>query len=238
MVVKKGNTMKQCILTKGINILQKYREIWNGLAILLLLSLVLSFLLRGFGAKSNAVNVWCLSIGLQAVLLTGLTLFALKRDGAHILSISDVRLPKREVVTQALQGGFILFAMVYVLSILLAFFATDLEVQAVIAPLMRAQGLGQKFLILLVGAVLVPISEELLFRGYMYNGLKRRMTSKHAMVAVALVFALLHGDWQRFLLFFIGGLWLNEMYRRSGSLWSSVIAHSVWNGCMLLLLFL
>jgi hypothetical protein len=35
-----------------------------------------------------------------------------------------------------------------------------------------------------------------------------------------------------------GGIWLNWLYEKSGSIYTSIIAHSVWNGIMTILIFL
>lgn len=80
---------------------------------------------------------------------------------------------------------------------------------------------------LLIG-VLVPIGEELLFRGVVTTVLLRY----GAIVGVgggALLFALLHGISIVFPVAVLQGLVAGELYRRSGSLWPAVIVHMICN---------
>ena len=216
-----------------IKTIQQYREIVVGLLMMLLLSIILPFLTGFFDVNMTDAGKWCSAIGLQAVLLSVITLAVIYLEEERKLGAIGLKLPTYNRVKQAVLHGGLLFMVMYGLSIVLTFLVHDMEVQAVIRPIMQIDGLWQKVLVLVIGAVLVPFSEELLFRGYIYGGLNSRMSSKKAMVATAILFAILHGDLYRFLLFFIGGLWLNIIYVRSGSLWSSVIAHGIWNGLMI-----
>jgi membrane protease YdiL (CAAX protease family) len=81
---------------------------------------------------------------------------------------------------------------------------------------------------LLLGAVLVPIGEELLFRGVVTTALGRY----GAWVAVlfsALVFALAHGISIVLPAAFVLGVVNALLLRRSGSVWPGVVAHAVNN---------
>lgn len=80
---------------------------------------------------------------------------------------------------------------------------------------------------LLIG-VLVPLGEELLFRGVLTTALLRYGPFV-GVVGGALIFALLHGISIVFPAAVIQGLVAGEIYRRSGSLWPAVIVHVVYN---------
>lgn len=83
-------------------------------------------------------------------------------------------------------------------------------------------------LVVLLGGVLVPLTEELLFRGLLYAWL-RRWGVPLAVVASALVFGLFHG----FSVVFFTAAFLGAisalLYEKSGSLWPSVVMHSLNN---------
>lgn len=79
----------------------------------------------------------------------------------------------------------------------------------------------------LIGVV-VPIGEELLFRGVVTTALLRH----GPLVGVgggALLFALLHGISIVFPAAVVAGLVTGEIYRRSGSVWPAVVVHVVYN---------
>jgi membrane protease YdiL (CAAX protease family) len=80
-------------------------------------------------------------------------------------------------------------------------------------------------------AVLVaaPFGEELLFRGFLYRVLRQRFGPMPALLTTALLFALLHVA-PHALLPYIGlGLAFGLIYEGVGSLWASIILHSLWN---------
>lgn len=80
---------------------------------------------------------------------------------------------------------------------------------------------------LLIGVV-VPLGEELLFRGVLTTALLR-YGQFVGVVGGALIFALLHGISIVFPVAVIAGLVAGEIYRRSGSVWPAVVVHVVYN---------
>lgn len=79
----------------------------------------------------------------------------------------------------------------------------------------------------LIGIV-VPIGEELLFRGVLTTALLRH-GSNRAVVGSALIFASLHGISIIFPAALLLGLIAGEIYRCSGSIWPAVLVHMVYN---------
>jgi uncharacterized protein len=80
---------------------------------------------------------------------------------------------------------------------------------------------------LLIG-VLVPIGEELLFRGVVTTALLRYGPFV-GVVGGALLFSLLHGVSIVLPAAVVAGLVAGEIYRRSGSVWPAVVVHVVYN---------
>ncbi|MDR1070332.1 MAG: CPBP family intramembrane metalloprotease [Gracilibacteraceae bacterium] len=87
----------------------------------------------------------------------------------------------------------------------------------------------------LLGVVVVPLQEELLFRGLVYPPLRKLYGRAGGMTRNALFFALIHFDAPRFLPVLVGGFLLCRLFETSHSLWPSIIAHGVWNGLMVAL---
>ncbi len=76
--------------------------------------------------------------------------------------------------------------------------------------------------------LLVPLVEELLFRGVITNALLR-YGPLIGVVGSTLIFALAHGINTVFPVALVFGLISAEMFRRSGSVWPGVIAHVINN---------
>ncbi len=78
-------------------------------------------------------------------------------------------------------------------------------------------------------AVIVPVVEELLFRGYLLKRLNvgGRFGSLVAILISSTLFSLLHGN---FLLAFIAGLMLGGLVMRTGRVFNAIIAHALANG--------
>jgi len=77
---------------------------------------------------------------------------------------------------------------------------------------------------------LAPFCEELFFRSLVYRGLKHGRSAARALVVSGLLFGAFHFSWSVLIPFAgIGVLfaWANE---RTGSLWTSIVAHALFNG--------
>jgi membrane protease YdiL (CAAX protease family) len=83
-------------------------------------------------------------------------------------------------------------------------------------------------LVVLIGGLVVPLGEELLFRGLAY-GVLRRLGRVVAVVLTAGVFALAHGLNVVFAAAFLLGVVNAVLYERTGSIWPPAAAHAVFN---------
>ena len=90
----------------------------------------------------------------------------------------------------------------------------------------------------LMVVILGPIVEEIFFRGFSYNAIKKRYGVFWAMILTAVVFAGLHGSLFGFLPIMALGLLLAYLYEKTGSLIASFTIHILHNSLMLTLLFL
>ena len=77
-------------------------------------------------------------------------------------------------------------------------------------------------------AVLTPVGEELLFRGVLMSALLR-FSAVIAVGGSAAVLAAMHGLNAVTLTAFVEGLFAAEVFRRSGSVWTAVVVHVVFN---------
>jgi membrane protease YdiL (CAAX protease family) len=90
--------------------------------------------------------------------------------------------------------------------------------------------LGERIAIALVASLLAPLCEEVAFRGYLQRTLAIRRGPVVAVGASALLFAVLHVDPVRFPALILLGLVFGWLAWRSGSTWTSMVAHAVNNG--------
>ena len=77
--------------------------------------------------------------------------------------------------------------------------------------------------------VMAPITEELLFRGILLQGLRRRRSTVASCVVSSLLFALIHADPLGLVPLFLGGLLLAAVQLKTGSLWPCICMHAGFN---------
>ena len=82
---------------------------------------------------------------------------------------------------------------------------------------------------LIVYGFMSPFSEELMFRGILYNGFKRMYPIKYAMILTAALFALYHGNGVQGLFAFILSIFIIYTYEATANLWVAIGIHSICN---------
>ncbi len=100
---------------------------------------------------------------------------------------------------------------------------------------------GSLLLTLLAVAVIAPVSEEIIFRSFVFRWLQGRMPLWGAVLVSAAIFSAAHAGWAEpslFLPVFLGGVLLAYVYAKSRSVWPGVIIHMSINivGVLLILL--
>lgn len=96
----------------------------------------------------------------------------------------------------------------------------------------RDVGGGMKLFALFSVMLLAPVSEELVFRGLMYGGLKKRIGAFFSAVIVSVLFAAIHFSLPAFMPIFALSLLLIAVYERYGDLRASMVVHSLFNSLM------
>jgi membrane protease YdiL (CAAX protease family) len=74
-----------------------------------------------------------------------------------------------------------------------------------------------------------PIAEEILFRGWLFGGLRRRFRAGWAMILSGAVFGVVHGSAVRFVGLSVMGVILAALYERRRTLVASMAAHFTIN---------
>ena len=84
-------------------------------------------------------------------------------------------------------------------------------------------------------SILPPVFEELAFRGYLYNIMKKVTNDKITIIATSFLFALIHFSFISLLWIFPFGLFLGYLRKKYNTLWLCMIAHFIHNFIVLML---
>jgi membrane protease YdiL (CAAX protease family) len=76
---------------------------------------------------------------------------------------------------------------------------------------------------------LIPVAEELLFRGVLYPSFKQSFGRRRALWISAVLFGVVHFNLMTFLPLTVLGLLLAWLYERTGNLLAPIVAHSAFN---------
>jgi uncharacterized protein len=82
---------------------------------------------------------------------------------------------------------------------------------------------------LLLAVTVVPVCEEIFFRGFLFPGLARAMPVWAAVIVSALIFGVAHADLNSFLPLALIGVVLALLRWRTGSLWPGILFHAAIN---------
>jgi membrane protease YdiL (CAAX protease family) len=85
--------------------------------------------------------------------------------------------------------------------------------------------------------IIVPISEEVLFRGILYTWIRNHGFKALALLGTSLLFAIVHFYIQGLPALFLLAILLGLLYERTGNLLAPIAAHSVFNALNLIVLY-
>lgn len=103
--------------------------------------------------------------------------------------------------------------------------------------LTQFSGVAAAFWVVLLGGLVVPLGEELLFRGVGYGSM-RRFGPVAATIVSSLVFALAHGLNVAFLAVLVLAVLNAFLYERTRSIWPCFATHATFNMCSFVVLLL
>ena len=132
-------------------------------------------------------------------------------------------------------AGYFAFIPVYFLFCIIKDFFFDDESQKVVQELFLNPELRHSPVILICIGFLIPLYEEVLFRGFLLGGLLYFVKGWGSIVISAVVFALAH-ELQAMIPIFSLGLLLGYLRERTGSIWPAVAIHAFHNTLMVLII--
>lgn len=200
----------------------------------------------------SPIAILLLGLLLQNLFFVGLAQFALRQQALSLRSVGLTRLTAQHLLLGIALGLGMAFGIFWI-------GATEERLFQWLLPPTTFQSLlvstnntsaEQAFkqlhyafpmlLFALLGSVVAPIGEEVLFRGMLYTTLKRRVRagSLIPLIVSALLFALIHASPLHLIPLFLMGLGFTIAYERTGSLWVPILMHAVNNGVTFLMLAL
>jgi len=168
-----------------------------------------------------------LTLGLQAVVLIafGLTLARLRVRPA------PVHAPPARSLALGFAAGLVGFLCALVLSAIQYLLGWSIEEQSWLIELLRNRETLLAVLPFVV--VVMPISEETLFRGFVFRFLVQRAGAATAYAVSAATFSAVHLHLPGIATYFVVGLLFAWVCRRTGSLLAPIAGHVTYNGLAL-----
>jgi membrane protease YdiL (CAAX protease family) len=207
-----------------------------GIVLIILVALVVSqAVVLLVGRDNPALAAWLTSLLLGVVILGIVWAVALRpyRAPASSLGLRPPEVPTIKWVGMTV--GVLLFSLgstaLYALLVRLAGFDILLPPEIPVDIVFPGIRIVLTFLAL---AIWTPLTEEIFFRGFIFTGLIPRWSIPGAMIISAAIFSAFHVSLGVLIPIFITGFLLAWLYRQTGSLWASIIAHAGQNAAALL----
>lgn len=193
----------------------------------------------------NGVEAQFLYVLLAEALTLGVVIYIMRLFKAKLRSIGLVK-PRWRDVGYALVG-FGLYFLLYllVLNVVQAIVPTlNLEQEQQLGFEQAVRGY-ELILVAISLVILPPLVEEILFRGFLYSGLKRKWHTPWAVIVTSLVFAAAHLQfgsgapllWVAAIDTFVLSLVLINLRELTDSLWPSILLHALKNGIAFVVIF-
>lgn len=78
--------------------------------------------------------------------------------------------------------------------------------------------------------VIAPVAEEIIFRGWLYGKLRARIPAIPAIIAVSVLFGIVHGQWNVGVTVFVMSIAMCAMREITGTIWGGILVHIIKNG--------
>lgn len=194
--------------------------------------------LAGAGTHDTALAFFTIAYVFQFVITVLLVLiFTLVLNRARLSDLGVRNARGRDYLRYGLLGGFLLMIFIISLGLIINLLHPDIKPQLFEDMLRSASSSGGFIVLLIMGSVLAPISEELYYRGMIYPVFKSYLGTFWGAILAGLLFGVVHWDLWRAIPLAAGGIILCYIYEKSGSILVSALAHGVWNGIMAFIVY-
>jgi len=136
----------------------------------------------------------------------------------------NVILPAAAALTNVI-AAFLILAFIKMLGVQLP---TAL-IEELVNTIFKGSTPFQMFLLFIIVGVIVPVTEEIIFRVFLYSAFKKYTTLLWSAILSAALFAILHFIFVLLPLFFIVGIILAVMYEKTRSIIPCMVTHALYN---------
>jgi membrane protease YdiL (CAAX protease family) len=174
-------------------------------------------------------------LAMGATLVVGLLWFQSELSWPEALCLGPVSL--RLLAACVVAGLSLQFPLTELANLLhhYVFGPDPIEHQIAVQRMLEAQNARDGLVVVTCLVAIVPLTEELLFRGLFYFGLSRRYGHGIGLLGSAILFGLAHLSPVPMLYAGVAGLILGSVAARSGSVWPGIAVHAGVNALPLLL---
>jgi len=190
-----------------------------------------------FFNSSNISNVsFTVLYGIQVILMLGVVwFFAIFRRKA---SLRDLGL-RYYSIAKTIWYSFLSLLAIFFVSFLYVFLMNSIfgmeAPSSKIEVLVENRSISSNILLVVV-AVIAPISEEIYFRGFLYSAFKKSWGVNAALFLSSFLFAIVHLELYSFIPLIIIGWILAYMFEKTKSLMPAIFLHGVYNLILILIL--
>jgi uncharacterized protein len=207
----------------------------------ILIALLLLNIMAAFSAHGGGSQVSLRAL-LSSLVITCVVIFfvvvVLEVRGRHVVDLAG--LTKLGAVRAIFTGALLLFFAYPILNtaelILQRLYGSGFGNQSIVDFFNASQTLSERITVIIFAVAIAPLSEEFLFRFFLYGVLRRHFGITFGIAANALLFAAAHGHLPSLPLLFILGMCFTIAYEWSGSLLVNMTMHALFNGASLVVL--
>lgn len=193
---------------------------------------LLSWRVGSIDLEQNGLAILLIGVPLSSLALIAIALCAAGRPHRETLRLAPARASARELVVMVV--GILALSQALESAALLLGIGPGPALDWMARTLASTPPLGLLLAVVVVG-LLAPVGEELFFRGYLLTRLRRVWRPGPAILATAVAFGIIHGEWVHGLLAAGIGVYLGLVTERSGSVVPAIVCHAVNNTASVLL---
>lgn len=116
------------------------------------------------------------------------------------------------------------------LNIILGFMLPNIKSNEVSNSLLEISESISIFLSIFIVALITPITEEILFRGFMYDGIKLISNKYVAIIITSIIFAITHGNIEQGIYALFVGLFFGYILEKYQNILYTIVIHCAMNG--------
>ncbi|HET6823690.1 MAG TPA: type II CAAX endopeptidase family protein [Anaerolineales bacterium] len=206
----------------------KFIDNWIGVALLAIIDVVIFVIMLGQERRADLAQSSAVVLLELAYLLPVIFIFAWRGVHWRHLRFGSFKWETLGIGCGLLIGSYII---IIAHNALLFLFEVDTQGENIVELFAE---LDSPFWFFIVGAVFAPLVEEIFFRGFLFQGFRKRYGWITAMLLSATIFAVAHLDLVVLIPTFILGCLLAYMFHRSNSIWPGIILHFLVNSFGLL----